>query len=436
MSCVDESGRFRLLGRACRTPHEINLGRRVEKTWTAATVQSVYGPLGNLLALMNGQTFQEARFPLVGGTVARYQSGTTGPTSYWHPDWLGTSRLESTPSRTLGVDAAFAPFGEQYVYGNPFDSIFTGAAPHDKATDLWDFPAREYHPTQGRWITPDPAGLAAVDATDPQTWNRYAYVRNNPLALIDTNGLGGDCAPGATLPCTVTGTSSSLSDLDQLLFQIYSGWYCGVLGICNQHGGGPGTTGGGGGKSTGVVQKVKRAYCSALPEGRTEGVAGTLGIIGGATGSVERLVNYNTGEVSGFVSGGFQGGYNGGASVSIETGFVYNLGNSNSAYSGGFTTASASYATPVPFTSVGVFTSASSGGFSSTPASAINFSPGGAKVVGISTSAALFGRYGFGVSATNYSQPIALGNMLTNPASSPLAEILDVALYVSRQVCQ
>jgi hypothetical protein len=41
---------------------------------------------------------------------------------------------------------------------------------------------------QGRWLVPDPAGLAAVDITNPQTWNRYAYVANNPLSNVDPLG--------------------------------------------------------------------------------------------------------------------------------------------------------------------------------------------------------------------------------------------------------
>src|SRR5258708_30692340 len=33
------------------------------------------------------------------------------------------------------------------------------------------------------------AGLAAVDPTSPQSWNRYAYVLNSPLILVDALGL-------------------------------------------------------------------------------------------------------------------------------------------------------------------------------------------------------------------------------------------------------
>jgi hypothetical protein len=41
---------------------------------------------------------------------------------------------------------------------------------------------------------PDPAGMAAADMTNPQTWNRYAYVTNSPLSRTDSKGLS-DCPP-------------------------------------------------------------------------------------------------------------------------------------------------------------------------------------------------------------------------------------------------
>ncbi len=49
--------------------------------------------------------------------------------------------------------------------------------------------ARGYHQTEARWLSPDPAGMAAVDIMNPQSWNRYAYVGNNPVSRIDPSGL-------------------------------------------------------------------------------------------------------------------------------------------------------------------------------------------------------------------------------------------------------
>jgi RHS repeat-associated protein len=59
----------------------------------------------------------------------------------------------------------------------------------DTAPGLYDFLYREYNPIQGRWASPDPAGVTAVNLMNPQTWNRYAYVANAPLNNVDPLGL-------------------------------------------------------------------------------------------------------------------------------------------------------------------------------------------------------------------------------------------------------
>lgn len=59
----------------------------------------------------------------------------------------------------------------------------------DSESNLHHFMFRDYSTTQGRWMKMDPAGLAAVDITNPQTWNRYAYVTNNPVSDVDPTGL-------------------------------------------------------------------------------------------------------------------------------------------------------------------------------------------------------------------------------------------------------
>ena len=71
------------------------------------------------------------------------------------------------------------------------DRSFTGQnqdTVQGSTAGLYDFIFRE-HAQYGRWISPDPGGLKAVDITNPQTWNRYAYVQNYPTGLVDPLGL-------------------------------------------------------------------------------------------------------------------------------------------------------------------------------------------------------------------------------------------------------
>jgi len=112
-------------------------------------------------------------------------------------------------------DGAYAPFGESYSESpaNYAYHSFTGQN-EDTVQGLDDFMFREYSVAQqGRWISPDPAGLAAINPNDPQSWNRYAYVANRPLNSVDPFGLCGfddvvdaskgsvDLSPGALQDC-------------------------------------------------------------------------------------------------------------------------------------------------------------------------------------------------------------------------------------------
>jgi RHS repeat-associated protein len=57
---------------------------------------------------------------------------------------------------------------------------------YPSSTDHAQF--RQYSPTQGRWLSPDPY-YGSYDSSNPQSMNRYAYVLNSPLSLIDQAGL-------------------------------------------------------------------------------------------------------------------------------------------------------------------------------------------------------------------------------------------------------
>src|SRR5205823_3537594 len=48
--------------------------------------------------------------------------------------------------------------------------------------------ARYYSPLEGRFLSPDPNMDFEKNLPEPQRWNRYAYVTNNPLKYVDPDG--------------------------------------------------------------------------------------------------------------------------------------------------------------------------------------------------------------------------------------------------------
>ncbi len=161
----------------------------MEKNVAGTITEIEYSPIGKV-AVMSGTTQKQAYVPLPGGEML-----SPGPDTYWHADWLGTMRLATAVSaRTVTFDRAFAPFGEMYdtVTGGTSNPNYTGDT-QDTVSGEFDTPFRELHPGQSRWISPDPAGVAAVDPTNPQSWNRYAYVGNMPLTFTDPLGLFSAC---------------------------------------------------------------------------------------------------------------------------------------------------------------------------------------------------------------------------------------------------
>jgi RHS repeat-associated protein len=240
------------------------LGRTVEQNRSGAYSEIVYAPSGTKIEIMSGQSFTKAFVPLPGGAVAVYGGGIV---YYRHPDHLGSSRFASTGSRTMYYDGAYAPFGEPYAQTGTTDLSFTGMN-QDTVSNLYDFPAREYG-TQGRWASPDPAGLAATDLTDPQSWNRFSYVRNSPINLIDPSGLcyygiGPVTLADSTTPGLIF-DSAPCSGLQPWL--TITNFACIYSGTCSSGSGSNGTSGGSGGGNTSgsTIKSVLRKIGSYIP---------------------------------------------------------------------------------------------------------------------------------------------------------------------------
>jgi RHS repeat-associated protein len=160
-------------------------GREVERGVNGTYQEIMYTPVGKT-AIMNGQsTPVNAYFPLPGGQTYDQTGTADGSGYFWHKDWLGSVRLASSvQNRTVYFDRAFAPYGEMYTnFGNTGGLDFTGDTQDSFSGLLFDTPNRELSSSEGRWLSPDPAGAG---------WNLYAYVSNNPLGLVDPSGLGPD----------------------------------------------------------------------------------------------------------------------------------------------------------------------------------------------------------------------------------------------------
>jgi RHS repeat-associated protein len=127
---------------------------------------------------------------------------TTQIIEYYTTDALGsvravTKKVDGTWQVVSRHD--FMPFGEEVAPPPPPSDkrLFTGKE-RDSETGLDYFEARYLRASVGRFTTVDPAMTFKENLADPRRWNRYGYVRNNPLRYTDPNGRciypGSDCA--------------------------------------------------------------------------------------------------------------------------------------------------------------------------------------------------------------------------------------------------
>lgn len=162
------------------------LDRAVEQGRGSSYTQIVYSPDGAKVALMNGSALSTGLVTLPAGAQAIYNS--SGLSRYRHADYLGSARVASNAAGGTYGDLSYAPFSEPYNQYGTADLAFTGQN-QDTVSGIYDYLYRELNTAQGRWVSPDRAGLASVNTSNPQSWNRYSYVSDNPTNLLDPLGL-------------------------------------------------------------------------------------------------------------------------------------------------------------------------------------------------------------------------------------------------------
>ena len=127
--------------------------------------------------------------------LAAYQGGTL---YFEHQDWLGTERLLTDSQGTTAGSYSSMPFGDTFTEnGTDLDPYHFAGLEHDYESGLDHAKYREYSSAGGQWMSPD-LYQGSYDFTDPQSMNRYSYVENNPLSLVDPLGQDGALPiPGA-----------------------------------------------------------------------------------------------------------------------------------------------------------------------------------------------------------------------------------------------
>ena len=128
----------------------------------------------------------------VADAVVTKRSNSTLDTFYLHKDQQGSTTAMTNANGDTVQQLMYDPWGKQFLVNN---SILTYSSPatskgytgHEMVNDfeVIHMGGRTYNPTLGRFMQADPFIQAP---TNLQSYNRYAYVQNNPMTYTDPSG--------------------------------------------------------------------------------------------------------------------------------------------------------------------------------------------------------------------------------------------------------
>ncbi len=175
------------------------LNNRVRIDVPGSSQEFVFNPQGQRASTWNASTGAQIQGQAYWGNRPLAFS-FSGSTHFQEQDWIGTERFRSKYDGSTEATFQSLPFGDaSATSGSDYDAYHLAGLDQDASSNTGHASYRQYSPTEGRWLTPDPS-FGSYDFTDPQSLNRYAYVEANPLVYQDPAGLfaippevGGPC---------------------------------------------------------------------------------------------------------------------------------------------------------------------------------------------------------------------------------------------------
>jgi RHS repeat-associated protein len=177
-------------------------GRQVKATKSnQPDAWTVYDALGNRVATKINDIWQLMVYDAFGKLVAEYgvAAESLGGVKYIQQDWQGSVRTVSNNNGFVVARTDHQAFGEDIGIGVGLRKVEQGYSA-DKATKqgygltendstglnhTW---FRKLETQAGRWSSPDPY-KGSMSLGDPQSFNRYSYVTNDPVNFVDPKGL-------------------------------------------------------------------------------------------------------------------------------------------------------------------------------------------------------------------------------------------------------
>lgn len=153
-------------------------GQRVKKTVGGTTTTTYLGKDYDVTGSLN------TKYIYLGDTRISTKD-SSGTLQFIHDDHIGSANVVTDSSGNQAGYLEYDPYGSTVTQTGSADPKHKFTGQELDTTHLYYYGARYYDPQIGRFITPD---SYVQQPSNPQTLNRYSYVKNNPIKYTDPTG--------------------------------------------------------------------------------------------------------------------------------------------------------------------------------------------------------------------------------------------------------